>query len=102
MSEPPRIDPELKEAVLRWEAQAAELWTRMLREPLFLRQMWRTVESTFQAQQLISDQLAHHTATLGLPSRTNQEALNAALNDLETRLARLEDSVDRLLERTNA
>jgi hypothetical protein len=99
-SVPPRLNPELKKAVLRWEAQAAETWTRMLRDPLFLRQMWRTVEGSFHARQTMTEQLARHAAEMGLPSQAQQEALNGALNDLETRLAQLEESIDRLLEDT--
>lgn len=99
-SVPPRLDPELKEAVLRWEAQAAETWTRMLRDPLFLRQMWRTVEGNFHVQQMMTEQLARHAAEMGLPSHAHQEAVNIALSDLEARLAQLEESIDRLLEGT--
>ena len=63
------------------------------------RQMWRMVESTFHTRQMVAEQQARHAAALDLPTRDNQEQLDEALSALETRLARLEQQVDRLLER---
>lgn len=97
----PRLDQFLKQAFERWEAQTAEQWTKLLRDPVFLQMAWRSLALGFSTQQQFNALVTEWWQLWRVPTRDAQQALQHEINrlqlmidDLALRLDDLADTVE--------
>lgn len=82
----------------RWENTTAAFSTEVLRSPLLLNPIGSAITQTFQAKSGLDRVLQQCWSALGLPTRTEQERVLHALNQLESRLYDLEEKLSDLRE----
>lgn len=89
-----------KQAFERWEAQTAEQWTKLLRDPVFLQIAWRAMAAGFATQQQVNALLTAWWEVWGVPTRAAQQELQHEINRLQLLIddlaLRLDDMADTL------
>ena len=77
----------------QWEAKTAGLFDVWLKSPLVLTPMGHMLSATMKARAASDKAVAQWWASLGLPTRRDQERTLHALNQLNSRLIDLEEKL---------
>jgi hypothetical protein len=93
----PKLDESFKEAVIAWENQAAEQWTALLRDPVFLKNMWQSIEMTLAQQRSLSQMMQQNIDAMGMPTQTKQKRIDEQIERLQRMVADLDERVESLL-----
>lgn len=97
----PKPDEFFKQAFEQWEKQTAAVWETTLRDPVFLKTMWQSMEMMLATRQQFSEMSQETLAGFKLPTHENQERIQQQLNRLQSLLDDLNQRVDDLMERVN-
>jgi hypothetical protein len=82
-----------KKAFFAWENATAKLFESALRSPLILGPSGAMLTATMKAKARSDKAAAFWWGTLGLPTKRDQERILHALNQLESRLIDLEETL---------
>lgn len=77
-----------------WEAHTAKLFEEWLKSPLVLEPAGSMLSATMKAKAAGDKAVAHMWASLGLPTRRDQERTLHALNQIQSRLLDLEEKLE--------
>lgn len=81
-----------------WETKTAEMFEHVLKSPAVLQPMGSTMTATMKLKAATDKAVAQWWASLGLPTRRDQERTLHALNQLQSRLHDLEERLGTLKE----
>jgi hypothetical protein len=93
----PKPDESFKNAFIAWENQVAEQWTALLRNPVFLKTMWQSVEMTLAQQRSFSQIVQKNLDALGIPSQEQQKQIEEQVEHLQRMVADLNERVEYLV-----
>jgi hypothetical protein len=93
----PKLDESFKKAFIAWENQAADQWTALLRDPVFLKTIWKSIERTLAHQRSLSHTMQHNLDPLRVPTQEKQKQIDEQIEQLQRLVADLNERVDQLL-----
>jgi len=93
----PKPDESFKKAFIAWENQVAEQWTALLRDPVFLKTMWQSIEGTLAQQRSLSQMMQQNLIALGVPTQGKQKQIDEQIEQLQRMAADLNEQVESLL-----